>query len=104
MTIYHKFKAKPTTSDNIKFSSKLECKYYEQLKLRQRAGEVLFFLRQVPMSIPGNKKYVLDFLEFLSNGEVVFTEVKGMRIGLGELKMAIVEDIYPIKINVVTKV
>jgi len=104
MTVYHKFKANPTKVDNIKFSSKLEAKYYEQLKLRQKSGEVLFFLRQVPMAIPGNKKYVVDFLEFHSNGEVVFTEVKGMRIPLGELKISLVEDLYPIKINVVSKV
>lgn len=104
MTIFHKFKAKQTTVDNIKFSSKLEAAYYQQLKIRQMAGEVHFFLRQVPLDISGNKKYYVDFVEFLANGEVVFTEVKGMKIPMGQLKMAIVEDIYPIKINVVSKI
>ena len=101
--IKHKFKAKPTNADGKHFASKLEHRYYEQLKLRQRAGEVLFFLTQVPIPIPGGK-YVVDFLEFLLNGEVVFTEVKGYKTPLGELKIKAVEELYPFKINLITKV
>jgi hypothetical protein len=103
MTVYHKFKAKPTNCDNIKFSSKLEASYYEQLKLRQRAGDVLFFLRQVALPLPASK-YVVDFVEFLSNGEVVFTELKGFNTPMGKLKIKQAEELYPIKINVITKV
>lgn len=103
MTIYHKFKAKPTTCDNIKFSSQLESHYYEELKLRQRVGEVLFFLRQVPITLTASK-YFVDFVEFLSNGEVVFTEIKGFNTPMGKLKIKQAEELYPIKINIVTKV
>ena len=102
--ITHKFKAKPVNSEEGYFGSKLEHAYYQQLLLRQKAGDVLFFLRQVPIGLPGNKKYVCDFVEFLASGEVVFTECKGMKLPMGQLKIAQVEDLYPIKINVVTKV
>lgn len=104
MRIQHKFRAKSVEDKGLHFSSQLEHRYFQQLQLRQKAGDVLFFLRQVPFQLPGNKKYFVDFVEFLSNGEVVFTEVKGMRLALGELKIAMVEDLYPIKINLVTKV
>ena len=42
----HKFHAKPTVYDGIRFASKKEAARYEALKLLKKAGEVLFFLRQ----------------------------------------------------------
>lgn len=101
--IKHKFKAKPVDCDGKHFASKLEHRYYEQLKLRQKAGNVLFFLTQVPIPIPGGK-YIVDFVEFLSTGYVVFTEVKGFPTPLGKLKIKQVEELYPFEINLVTKV
>ncbi len=101
--VKHKFKARSVTHDGKFFGSKLEFFYYQQLLLRQKAGEVLFFLRQVPLHLPGTK-YVVDFLEFHSDGGVVFTEVKGFPTPLGQTKIKIAEEIYPIKINIVTKV
>ncbi len=101
--IKHKLHAKPTTVDNINFSSKLEARYYQQLLLRQKAGEVIFFLRQVPFHLPGGVKYVLDFQEFHADGNVIFTDTKGMATPLYIAKKKIVEAIYPIQINVVTK-
>ncbi len=99
MTVYHKFKAKQTISDNIKFASKLEASYYEQLKLRQKAGEVLFFLRQVPMAIPGGK-YLIDFVVFKENNEVDFIEIKGFDTPMSKFKIKSAEEIYPVKIKI----
>ena len=101
--IRHKYHAKSVEDDGIKFSSRLEHKYYKQLMLRKQSGEILFFLMQVPFSLPGKKKYRLDFLEFHANGEVVCSEVKGMDTQVGVLKLAMVEDLYGIKINIVRK-
>ena len=103
MKVYHKFKARQTSVDNIKFSSKLEADYYDQLKMRQACGDLLFFLRQVPIQLPASK-YILDFVEFLSDGTVIFTELKGFNTPMGKLKIKQAEELYPIKINVVTKV
>lgn len=91
----HKFKAKITEHDGIKFASKREASYYHTLKLLQQAGEVLFFLRQVPIHLPGNVKYVCDFLVFWANGEVTFEEVKGFKTPLYILKKKMVENLYP---------
>ena len=109
MRLKHKYNAKPTEVDNIRFDSKLEAKYYRVLKLAQKSGELLFFLRQVPLHLPGNVKYVCDFLEFWApkNGEpgdVVFTDIKGMETATFKLKKKQVESLYPIEIQVITKV
>jgi len=97
----HKFHAQPTEFDGIKFASKAEARYYGQLKLRQRAGEVVFFLMQVPFRIPGNVKYVCDFMEFHADGSVHFVDVKGQVLPMFVTKRKIVEALYPIEIEVV---
>jgi hypothetical protein len=52
----------PTEADGIQFQSKLEAKYYVELDLRKKAGEVLYFLRQVPFHLPGGVIYRVDFM------------------------------------------
>jgi len=97
----HKFNAVRTEVDGIKFPSKKESKYYEELKLRQKAGEVVFFLRQTPFHLPGNVKYVVDFTVFLADGTIEFIDVKGVITDIFKLKCKQVEDLYPIKITLV---
>ena len=99
--IRHKFHAQPTECDGIKFASKAEARYYAQLKLRQRAGEVVFFLRQVPIHLPGDVRYVMDFMIFEANGEVRMVDVKGVETESFRAKKRMVEALYPIKIEVV---
>lgn len=97
--IKHKFQAIQTELDGITFPSKKEAKEYQRLMLLKKSGEVLFFLRQVPFHLPGNVKYVLDFLIFWANGEVTFKDVKGMKTAMYILKKKQVETLYPIKIT-----
>ena len=96
----HKYHAKPTTRNGIHFDSKKEARYYDELLLRQRAGEVLFFLRQVPFDLPGNTKYRADFMEFWTNGEVHIVDVKGYQTKEFIKNKKMVESIYPIEIEV----
>ena len=95
----HKFNAKPTELDGIKFASKKEAKYYQDLKLRQAAGEVLFFLRQVPFHLPGNIRYVCDFAEFLTDGQVRFVDVKGYKTDMYKLKVKQVKAVFGVTIE-----
>jgi len=95
----HKFNAQPTHVDGIRFSSKREARYYETLKVRQKAGDILFFLRQVPIHLPGNIKYVTDFLEFHRDGSVHFIDVKGFKTKTYRMKKKMVESLYPIGIE-----
>jgi len=102
----HKFHAQRDKRDGINFASKKEAAYYSKLKILRQAGEILFFLRQVPFDLPGNTKYVLDFIEFHAPknnepGDIIFTEVKGYMTPMAKLKISQTEQLYGIKINVV---
>ena len=90
-----------TECDGIKFSSKKEARYYQELRARQHIGKVKFFLMQVPFRLPGAAKHLLDFVEFWTDGSVHFVEVKGRDLPMGKLKRHQVEEIYGIKIVVV---
>lgn len=94
----HKFKAIPTSYDGIKFASKKEQKRYKELQLLERSGELLFFLRQVPFHLPGNVKYICDFMTFWKDGSVTIEDVKGFKTEMYKAKKKIVEAIYPIEI------
>jgi hypothetical protein len=98
-SIRHKFSAKATTVNEIRFSSKKEAAYYKNLLYLVQAGEVIFFLRQVPLDLGGGTKYLVDFLEFHSDGTVHFVDVKGFKTPTYILKKKIVEDRYPIEIE-----
>jgi hypothetical protein len=97
----HKYRAKPCELDGIRFASKAEGRYYQRLKLRVAAGEVVFFLRQVPFHLPGGATYRCDFQEFHANGEVHFIDVKGMQTDEFKRSKRQVEALYPVEIETV---
>ena len=99
--LQHKFHAKPTTYNGLRFDSRKEANYYLLLKSLVTDGSLLFFLRQVPFDLPGNIKYRLDFMEFWTNGDIIFTEVKGYVTDSARIKLAFVRDLYKIDINIV---
>lgn len=96
--IKHKFNAQRTEVNGESFASKREARYYEQLRLAIRSGDLLFTLRQVPFHLPGGVVYRCDFAEFWKNGEVRFTDVKGYRTREYLNKKKQVEALYPIQI------
>jgi hypothetical protein len=98
----HKFHAKPVNEEGHRFPSTLEWKYFKHLELLQKLGEVLFFLRQVPFHFKGGK-YVCDFQVFYSDGSCKFIDVKGVSTSEFLLKKRIVEETYPIEIEIVKK-
>jgi hypothetical protein len=97
----HKFNAKTTELDGIKFSSKKEAAYYVRLKRLVAAGDVVFFLRQVPLHLPGGVRLVVDFLEFRADGTVHFVDTKGMETESFKAKRRMIEAVYPIQIETV---
>lgn len=100
----HKFGAVSCEIDGKKFPSRLERRYYEQLLIRKKAGDVVFFLRQVAFEIGGGVKYVTDFMVFLSDGSVEFIDTKGRDTPLSLSKRKILEAMYPVEIKIVNKV
>jgi hypothetical protein len=102
--VRHKFKAVRCEKDDIKFPSKAEKRYYETLKILQRSGEIVFFLRQPRFDLPGGVKYIADFQIFWANGEVEFIDVKGYDTPNSKSKRKMVESVYPVKIKIVKDV
>jgi len=97
----HKYKAVQVESDGIKFSSKKEGKYYNELKLRVRSGEIIFFLRQTAFHLPGGTAYRVDFQEFHADGTIHFIDVKGFSTKEFIRAKKQVEAMYPIEIEIV---
>lgn len=99
----HKFKAKAVEDAGHRFPSTLEWKYFKHLELLKKAGEVIFFLRQVPFHLPGGVKYVVDYQIFNRDGSIQFVDVKGVETSEFILKKKMVEDLYPVTIDIVKK-
>lgn len=90
-----KYNAMKTVVDGIKFDSKKEAAYYEYLKLRQRAGTIKYFLRQVPFDLPGNIRYRVDFMAVQDDDTIQYFDVKGFKTAMYKLKKKQVEALYP---------
>ena len=99
----HKFNAKKVEYDGIEFDSKLEGSYYLHLKQLQRLGDVLFFLRQVPIHLLGGTKLVIDFQVFYVDGSCRFIDTKGKETADFLIKKREIEALYPFKIEIVKK-
>ncbi|EGR2744199.1 DUF1064 domain-containing protein [Vibrio parahaemolyticus] len=94
-----KYGNRKVTIDGITFDSKKEARYYSDLKIRVKAGEVITFLMQVPFHLTAGVKYVADFMEFRADGSVHVIDVKGVKTDVYKLKKKQVEELYPVVIE-----
>lgn len=101
MSLFHKFHAKPQEFRGRVYPSKAQARYAQELELRKRAGEVLFWLEEVPFRLPNGGIHRVDFEVFLTSGIVEFIEIKGYDMPVGKLKRELVESLYPVKIEIV---
>jgi len=90
-----------TECDNIKFQSKKEAAIYRQICCRVHAGEIKFFLMQVPFRLAGGYTHRLDFMLIKTDGSIEYVEVKGKDLPMGKMKRKMVESEYEIRIEVV---
>jgi hypothetical protein len=74
----HKYGAKPTVHDGIRFASKREASRYLELKLLQQAGRISNLRRQVRYRLVIETTYVADFV-YDEKGEEIVEDVKGHR-------------------------
>ena len=85
-----KYRAIPTTVDNIRFASKKEAKRYGELKLLQQAGEIAGLEMQPRWDLHVNGTRVAfykgDFCYIAKGGLFVVEDVKGMRTPMYRLK------------------
>lgn len=99
----NKYHNHPTTVDGIRFDSKKEARYYEQLLIRQQLGEVSYFLRQVAIHLPGGTRLVIDFQVHFTDPELKpdYVDVKGRETTAFRIKKREIEHHYPIRIRCV---
>ena len=71
--------------------------------LRNYSSRIIlsFFLRQPMFDLPGGVTYRADFIIFWSDGNVTIEDVKGFETSEFKLKKKMVEELYPINIEVV---
>src|SRR3990167_4997504 len=97
----HKYGAKRTVVDGIKFDSKGEHRRWMELKLLERAGKIVGLTRQFKYSLHVNGKligvYVVDFFYWRGN-EPIAEEYKGLDVPFGKWKRRHAELEYNIKI------
>lgn len=101
----HKYGARKTMVDNINFDSAAEARYYQQLKLLKRAGEVIDFdLQPVYTLVDGFTKngkkfrpitYRADFLVTYKDGSTKVIDVKGAITKEYTIKRKLFEWRYP---------
>lgn len=105
----HKFNAKATVVDGIRFSSMAEAKRYGELKLLEKAGEIegLELQPKFPLIVNGVKvaSYIADFRYVVRGkgivsrlGRVVVEDTKGMITPVYRIKKKMVEALYGIAI------
>lgn len=87
----NKFGAKRTNG----YASKLEAAYAVELATRKQLGEIVDWLEQVPVKLPGNTRYICDFMLIMADGSVRFVECKGMETPVWRLKLRLLEESRP---------
>jgi len=110
MNARHKFNAKPTVVDNIRFASQKEARRYQELKLLERAGEVKDIEIQPEFRLTVVGGFVKDVIKEIGCYRADFTywdkargrvveDVKGFKTPLYRWKKKHVEAQYGITIR-----
>jgi hypothetical protein len=114
-----KYKNTKRVRDGIRFDSILEADYYSQLEFERKAGVVSYYLRQVPLHLPGGVILRVDFVTFSNRSvfapmlrempeqalwEVHYIDTKGFHTRESKNKIKMAEHLYGIKIELVKKV
>jgi len=99
-----KYGAIKTEVDGITFHSRKEAARYQELILRQKAGEITDLELQVsfPCAVNGKIicKYIADFWYYdLQENCQVIEDVKGFKTPVYKIKKKLVESIYDLKIT-----
>jgi len=103
----NKYGARKVTVDGIKFDSQLEADYYCNLKLLQRAGQILGFCRQARFVVTeGTDKrrpteYVCDFVVFYPDGRTTIVDTKGVETEVFKIKRKAFAEKYP-RLSIIT--
>jgi len=109
-----KYKSKKVEIDGHVFDSKIEAKYYDQLKWLQNNKQILFFrlqpryLLQEAFEKDGKSyrkiEYIADFEVHHLDGTIEVVDVKGIETEAFKIKRKLFEKKYPHKLSLITYV
>lgn len=111
----HKYGAKPTTVDGIRFASKAEAKRYGELRLLEKAGAIRGLVCQprydiytlkfqaAPVKVAFYKADFRYLVPVLNGWKSIVEDVKGVRTEAYRLKKKLVEAQYGITITEITR-
>jgi hypothetical protein len=99
----HKYKAKPTTVGDIKFSSKAEAQRYATLRMLEKSGHIWGLMTQPRFKLldkftcRGKNyraiEYVADF-QYRLDGDWIVEDVKGFKTPVYEIKKKLFLSLY----------
>lgn len=108
-----KYNNRKVKLDGYTFDSQLEADYYAELKLREKANDILFFkiqpryLLQEEFSKGGIKhrkiEYIADFEVHHNDGSIEVIDTKGVKTEVFRIKEKMFHKKYPHKLTVVTR-
>lgn len=94
----NKFGNKKQEVNGITYHSKKEAAYAHELSMRQAAGDIQGWERQVKISLDVNSKhianYYIDFVVTHNDGSTEYIEVKGFETPEWRLKWKLFEALY----------
>ncbi|MEK3645853.1 DUF1064 domain-containing protein [Aeribacillus sp. FSL M8-0235] len=109
-----KYRSKKVEVNGHVFDSKIEAKYYEQLKWLQNNKQILFFrlqpryLLQEAFEKDGKSyrkiEYIADFEVHHLDGSIEVVDVKGIETEAFKIKRKLFEKKYPHKLSLITYV
>ena len=112
MSIATKYKSKKVEIDGHIFDSKIEARYYKQLKWLQDNDQILFFRLQprylLQEAFRKNGKtfrkieYIADFEVHHKDGSIEVIDVKGYQTPVFKIKRKLFEYKYPHKLSLIT--
>lgn len=74
-----KYGNRRTEADGKTYASAKEARRHEELKLLQKAGKIVSFAEQVPFLLPGDIRYIADFVVLELDGQYRVEDAKGFR-------------------------
>jgi len=93
-----------TEYNGQRFHSRKEARYAALLDIRKKAGDLQYYLRQVPFHLPGNTVYKCDFMVVEPDRDGVherirYIDVKGFRTQAFIRSKKHVESVYGVTIE-----
>lgn len=91
----HKYNAKSTSINSIKFRSLHEASVYSDLKMYHKFGKIQGFALQPKFDLDNETTWKVDFIVIKNDGSVELIEAKGKETEDYKIKLRLLREKYP---------